>query len=669
MRRVLTLLFFLPLLASTQNAVLPPTMHVPFLDNNGKPLSGGQIFFCVAHTLCPGNPLATYTDSTATVQNPNPVPLDYTGWKSIWLKPGFAYHIVARNSTGQQLWTLDDIKNDALSYVQLLGQPNGIATLDGQGHVPEVQLNYLNGGPASINRTIASKLREIPLSAFDFSGSDIGDRVNHAEASCVAGPSVSCNVSLPSGQTFSYSTPIVIGNDVTTLDCQGSTLNYTGAANTDAITVQSAIGPVPYYSGGIKNCFVTGPGTATGVTGIHQQSRIGFVYENVGVKGFHAAGNACMSFENMSGVTTFNEQNTLRKVDLNDCTTHIRLWRNGGTDSFQYNNFDDVHLDVEDAQVGLWLDGPGSSFPSLSIFGGHFNLRFNINSASVAATAIKLSGGADWERSEVNITGEQTSGATMSHMLSVDATSFLYVYGNMFLAGTNNVIAGSAGSVVVHPSLNLNGAVHYEPSQVVLQQRHCKYDLGPNDATFWIANYGGSPSEDNCSFQIFGRNTDDTNKDVDIQGSGSAPVNILFADAYKKFVGIGPGFSRTSPPLATLQVNGGIWMSSTGNDDLTLGGGTNKGVHINFPILNGDVSMKIVVNAGNTTSTPFTFARPWANLPNCVASPNQLVTIGASFSTPTAWAINPTLTSVQVLQGISTGTDVTYFVHCIGNPN
>lgn len=77
--------------------------------NAGKPLAGGFLYTCVAGTSCPGNPQATYTDSTGLFLNQNPITLDGAGCASIWLTSGTAYKIVAQNSFGVQEWSADNV--------------------------------------------------------------------------------------------------------------------------------------------------------------------------------------------------------------------------------------------------------------------------------------------------------------------------------------------------------------------------------------------------------------------------------------------------------------------------------------------------------------------------------------------------------------------------------
>jgi hypothetical protein len=97
-----------------QNAGLMPVPNQQFLSASGIPLAGGLIYTCVAGTSCPGNPLASYTSSTAGTTNSNPVVLDSGGFASIWLGSA-AYKIVAQDVNGVTQWTIDGVQNLGLA--------------------------------------------------------------------------------------------------------------------------------------------------------------------------------------------------------------------------------------------------------------------------------------------------------------------------------------------------------------------------------------------------------------------------------------------------------------------------------------------------------------------------------------------------------------------------
>jgi hypothetical protein len=143
--------------AAAQNAALIPVPKMQFFDNNGYPLAGGQIYTCVAGSSCPGTPLATYTDSSATPQsqNPNPVVLDAAGRASIWIGAS-AYKIVAEDATGNTLWTQDNVSSTAIATSGSLTGANG-ATLIG----------YTAAGTGATRRSVADKLGDY-ISLLDY---------------------------------------------------------------------------------------------------------------------------------------------------------------------------------------------------------------------------------------------------------------------------------------------------------------------------------------------------------------------------------------------------------------------------------------------------------------------------------------------------------------------
>lgn len=90
--------------ALAQNAALPP-FTIPQFFQNGVPCSG-----CQLHTYAAGttNPLATYTDATASTPNQNPVIIDTQGRANIWLSNA-AYRFVLDDASGALIWTADNL--------------------------------------------------------------------------------------------------------------------------------------------------------------------------------------------------------------------------------------------------------------------------------------------------------------------------------------------------------------------------------------------------------------------------------------------------------------------------------------------------------------------------------------------------------------------------------
>jgi hypothetical protein len=88
-------------------AVVVPWINNQFTDQNGNPLSGGFVYSCTASSSCPGTAATTYTNSSQTVANQNPIQLGSDGRPEnsgspvgIWLPPGVAFKFVCTNAVG-----------------------------------------------------------------------------------------------------------------------------------------------------------------------------------------------------------------------------------------------------------------------------------------------------------------------------------------------------------------------------------------------------------------------------------------------------------------------------------------------------------------------------------------------------------------------------------------
>lgn len=106
MRKALLFLMLLTVPVFSQVAVGPLiNSHPQFLDASGNPLSGGKIYTYSAGT---STPLATYSESTGTSANSNPIILDSGGYANIWLGPN-SYKIIVKTSADVTLYTADGI--------------------------------------------------------------------------------------------------------------------------------------------------------------------------------------------------------------------------------------------------------------------------------------------------------------------------------------------------------------------------------------------------------------------------------------------------------------------------------------------------------------------------------------------------------------------------------
>jgi hypothetical protein len=121
MKKILILMALLLGAAGVVSAQVPvslaPVPRQQFSDVNGNPLPGGLIFTYAAGT---STPLATYTDSSGTSQNSNPVVLDSGGFATLWLSAA-PYKICLQNALGVQQWCVDNVTQPGLA---LLSTPN-----------------------------------------------------------------------------------------------------------------------------------------------------------------------------------------------------------------------------------------------------------------------------------------------------------------------------------------------------------------------------------------------------------------------------------------------------------------------------------------------------------------------------------------------------------------
>ncbi len=134
MRRFLGLLFLLglvPAVAEAQGVSLSPSPIQNFLDNNGIPCIGCQIFTYAAGTT---TPLASYTDSTGNTPQTNPIILNARGEPQsggssvgIWLGNATYKFVLApatdTNPPTNPTWTVDNIPGSGLAGQSALACP------------------------------------------------------------------------------------------------------------------------------------------------------------------------------------------------------------------------------------------------------------------------------------------------------------------------------------------------------------------------------------------------------------------------------------------------------------------------------------------------------------------------------------------------------------------
>ena len=131
---------------------ISPQPKLQFFDANGNPLAGGKLYTYAAGTT---TPLASYTDSTGSVANANPVILDSRGEASVWLAAS-QYKLALYTSANVLVWTVDGLN---------AGDQATLAALAASGGSNLV--GFLQTGASASARTVQAKLRD-DASVVDF---------------------------------------------------------------------------------------------------------------------------------------------------------------------------------------------------------------------------------------------------------------------------------------------------------------------------------------------------------------------------------------------------------------------------------------------------------------------------------------------------------------------
>lgn len=185
-------------------AVVAPVPYRTFTDATGLPLSGGTVCTYRAGT---NTPLATYTDSTGTVQNPLCVPLNASGQAAIWIGAG-PYKFVVNDSSGVTQWTQDNVMDASFNFLK---------SVQAVGSAPFI--TYVAPGTGAGTQSVYAALsRQIDILDYQVTGSgDESAKIQNAlnQAATLAqgngnatvtcnggGPYTVKNISVPAGVTL-----------------------------------------------------------------------------------------------------------------------------------------------------------------------------------------------------------------------------------------------------------------------------------------------------------------------------------------------------------------------------------------------------------------------------------------------------------------------------------
>ena len=350
--------------------------------------------------------------------------------------------------------------------------------------------------------------------ASTFPGADIGARINAAFAD--GGPTA--HVILPAGQTFTYATtwrlPTPTLNSAAQLDCQGSTLHYTGSG--DAALVEAG-GGEPYASGLIENCILTGNPAAT--NGIHQLSRVGMHYRDLTLSNFTGPAANALLVEN----TRFNGTRTpggygwseRLDADLNlfNNTSGVRLaGEHGGTNSYGYSRLT-LRCQLADAQWCLTLDGSGGSrgAAGADLYGSTVSIMANATFNAQPGGILRAIHNSSL-RTHLEIDAE-SQGKLPGFGVFNDKTSAIQACGYTAAVRFENHNEGTSSQQLVSMtagSCSSEIGATYQPVHFfgnVAQARSSKWSVTSSGVDYYMAAPGGV--EPGSPFALWARNTRD----------------------------------------------------------------------------------------------------------------------------------------------------------------
>lgn len=306
---------------------------VQFLDNNGNPLSGGLVYTYAAGTT---TPQTTYTSSSGSTPQPNPIILDSAGRVpvgEIWLTTTVLYKFTINTSLGVLVGTYDNIAGLSDLNLATLAASTGSSII-----------GWIRNAVGAVFRWVSEKLAE-NVDLADFGG----------------GPSITDNTSAVAAAMTHLR---LIGGGV--LNLPTGNLVFNGAAGTDGV-LNGLLFKWTSDNGTLGKIVVKGKGRATVLlAGSNNMILVRMSDSNCGLRDVTLSGNGMTGIiahalipEDLTQTASVVSQNFnyCSGVYIRDCDEGVQMRcgpRVGGLQSgCFYNSLTDYH--IYNTIRGLWL--------------------------------------------------------------------------------------------------------------------------------------------------------------------------------------------------------------------------------------------------------------------------------------------------------------------------
>lgn len=459
-------------------AVITPIPKTQFIGADGIPLVGGKVYTYQAGTT---NPQPTYTDSTGSEANTNPIILDSRGEANIWLGEA-TYKFKLTDANDVEQWTVDYISAPTTALSPVL---SGNVTISSDSSGAALKITQTGTGPALLVQdsvdpdttpfTItASGLVGIGTNA-PLDALDVSDGAIYLSSSGSARASIAASSTLTTLTSFGARAFRFIVNGITSIYANDS--GYVGVLNTTPTVPLDVTGAIK-ASGAATfggNTSVTGTLTSTG----NISSSAGSVTANTSV----TAGTSVTATTSVI-TDTISERTAAANVTVNGVPVvynsgtsyisgdYLRLASKTVTSTTSGTSvtytipswarritvlFNSVSLNGNDDLLVKIGTGSGSpTFTSLSVFltsgASAGSASSTVGFAMVAGAAVSISG-----TMTIALIDSATYTYVSSHTTRVSTTTIVSGGGHVSLSGlaTQLVIAPSGANAFDAGSVNI----------------------------------------------------------------------------------------------------------------------------------------------------------------------------------------------------------------------